>query len=189
MLQHNITNFLEYCNNSDFSKRSIETLAFRLNEFNRFIQSLSIFTISQINYQQLVQFIADYGQPSPSVKKARVWSLHQFFHYLKLQQLIQKNIALELPYPKIEKKIAQRWFNLLQGCGARNVGNKRKLMRCSDFRIHTKPLHSSLNQCYLKCVVGSVCLYKFSSFSIVLYYILFKYSDSSSMISNGAAYF
>jgi len=107
MLQHNITNFLEYCNNSDFSKRSIETLSFRLNEFNRFIQSLSIFTITQIDYQHLVQFVADYGKPSPSVKKARVWSLHQLFHYLKLQQLIQKNIALELPYPKIEKKIAQ----------------------------------------------------------------------------------
>jgi integrase/recombinase XerC len=107
MLQENITNFLDYCHNSDFSQRSIETLSFRLNEFNRLIQSLSVFTLAQINYQHLLQFVADYGQPSPSVKKARVWSLRQFFHYLKLKQLIDKNIALELPYPKIEKKIAQ----------------------------------------------------------------------------------
>ena len=40
------------------------------------------------------------------MKKARVWSVHQFFHYLKLQQIIQHNIAIKLPYPKIEKKIA-----------------------------------------------------------------------------------
>ena len=109
MLQNNITNFLQYCKNSDFSQRSIETLSFRLNEFNKFIQSLSNFTITQINYQHLLQFVADYGTPSPSVKKVRqlAESLHQFFHYLKLKQVIQHNIALKLPYPKIEKKVAQ----------------------------------------------------------------------------------
>ena len=107
MLQNNITNFLQYCNNSDFSERSIETLLFRLNEFEQFIQTQLCSAVENINYQHLLQFIADYGQPTPSVKKARVWSLRQFFHYLKLQQLIQKNIALKLPYPKIEKKITQ----------------------------------------------------------------------------------
>jgi len=71
MLQHNITNFLEYCNNSDFSKRSIETLSFRLNEFNKFIQERSISEIKTINYQHLLLFVADYGTPSPSIKKAR----------------------------------------------------------------------------------------------------------------------
>jgi site-specific recombinase XerD len=80
---------------------------FRLNEFNNFLQSFSNLKITQINYQHLLQFVADYGTPSPSVKKARVWSLHQFFHYLKLQQLIPNNIAAKLPYPKIEKKVAQ----------------------------------------------------------------------------------
>ena len=107
MLQENITNFLHYCKNSVFSKRSIETLSFRLNEFNRFIQQHSISAINRINYTHLVQFVADYGTPSPSIKKARVWSLHQFFHYLKLQQLISHNIAAKMPYPKIEKKVAQ----------------------------------------------------------------------------------
>jgi len=107
MLQNNITNFLHYCKNSDFSKRSIETLSFRLNEFNKFVQTYSICSIDKIKYQHLLQFVADCGAPSPSVKKARVWSLRQFFHYLKLQQLIQENIALKLPYPKIEKKVAK----------------------------------------------------------------------------------
>jgi integrase/recombinase XerC len=107
MLHYNIHNFLTYCKNSDFAKRSIETLEFRLHEFNAFIQQQAIPKIDQITYSHLLQFVADSGAPSPSVKKARVWSLHQFFHYLKLQQLIPKNIALELPYPKIEKMIAQ----------------------------------------------------------------------------------
>lgn len=65
MLQENITNFLDYCNNSDFSKRSIETLSFRLNEFDKFIQARSISEIKTINYQHLLQFVADYGTPSP----------------------------------------------------------------------------------------------------------------------------
>jgi len=107
VLHNNITNFLYYCKNVNFSKRSIDILSFRLNEFNNFIQSVSNLAITNINYQHLLQFVADFGSPSPSVKKARVWSLHQFFHYLKLQQVIQHNIALKLPYPKIEKKVAQ----------------------------------------------------------------------------------
>lgn len=106
MLRHKISSFLQYGKNSNFSERSIETIEFRLNEFNAFIQQQAIPTIDQINYQHLVQFVADYGTPSPSVKKARVWSLHQFFHYLKLQQFISHNVAAPLPYPKIEQKIA-----------------------------------------------------------------------------------
>jgi len=106
MLQNNITNFLQYCKNSDFAERSIESFSFRLNEFNKFIQSYSNLTITKINYQHLIQFVSEYNKPTPSVKKARVWSLHQFFHYLKLQQLVHDNIALNLPYPKIEKKVA-----------------------------------------------------------------------------------
>ena len=105
MLHHNITNFLQYCKNSNFSERSIESLTFRLNEFNQFIRSQAISSISEINYQRLTQFVADYKKPSVSVKKARVWCLRQFFHYLKLQTLITNNIALQLPYPKIEKKV------------------------------------------------------------------------------------
>ncbi len=107
MLRNYIKTFLNYCQNSGFSKRSIETLEFRLEEFNNFIQSFSNLTITQINYHHLIQFVADYKTPSPSVKKARVWSLHKFFQYLKLQEVIRHNVAAKLPYPKIEKKIAQ----------------------------------------------------------------------------------
>jgi site-specific recombinase XerD len=76
-----------------------------LNEFNQFIRSQTISSIREINYQLLAQFVADFNRPSVSVKKARVWSLRQFFHYLKLRNLVQNNIALKLPYPKIEKKV------------------------------------------------------------------------------------
>jgi site-specific recombinase XerD len=105
MLQNNITNFLQYCNNSYFAQRSIESLTLRLAEFDQFIQSQSLRSIGDINYQLLAQFVADFNKPSVYVKKARVWSLRQFFHYLKLQNLVQNNIALKLPYPKIEKKV------------------------------------------------------------------------------------
>ena len=105
MLHINITNFLQYCKNSNFSERSIESLTFRLNEFNQFIRSQTISSIREINYQLLTQFVTDFNSPSVYVKKARVWSLRQFFHYLKLQNLIQNNIALKLPYPKIEQKV------------------------------------------------------------------------------------
>ncbi len=107
MLQNNITNFLHYCKYSNLSERSIESLSFRLTEFNQFIQSQDILTLKQINFQLLTQFVADYKKPSVYVKKARVWSLRQFFHYLKLQSLINHNIALKLPYPKIEQKVPQ----------------------------------------------------------------------------------
>jgi len=49
--------------------------------------------------------VADYSSPSVHIKKARIWTLRQFFHYLKLKGYIRENIATELPYPKIEKTI------------------------------------------------------------------------------------
>jgi len=107
MLQNNITNFLHYCKNSNFSERSIDSLSFRLNEFHQFLKSITISNIKDIHYLHLSQFVADYNNPSVHVKKARVWALHQIFHYLKLQQLIEDNIAVQLPYPKIEKTVPQ----------------------------------------------------------------------------------
>jgi site-specific recombinase XerD len=109
MLEENVTKFLNYCNNSDFSDRSLETLTFRLKEFNQFMLSCpkQVASIKKISYQHLCEFVADYNNPSASVKKARVWTLHQFFHFLKLTQLIDNNIALQLPYPKMEKSVPQ----------------------------------------------------------------------------------
>jgi site-specific recombinase XerD len=108
MLEIKINQFLNYCNNSNFSDRSVETLTLRLKEFNRFISSgiKQITSVKQITYQHLTEFVADYNDPSVSVKKARVWTLRRFFHFLKLQQQIDKNFAQQLPYPKIEKTVA-----------------------------------------------------------------------------------
>jgi site-specific recombinase XerD len=105
MLHDLISNFLEYCKTSNFSERSIETFTLRLNEFKAFLQLISIESIGDINYEQLLQFVTDYGHQSPHVKKARVWTLHQFYHFLKLNKIIEKNIALKLAYPKIEKSV------------------------------------------------------------------------------------
>jgi site-specific recombinase XerD len=105
MLHNHIRDFLEYYKASEFRERSVEALSIRLNQFNRFVQSQSIHSVHEITYPHLLQFIADYQQPSPHVKKSRVWALHQFFHFLMLNRIIDKNIALKIPYPKIEKKV------------------------------------------------------------------------------------
>ena len=109
MLEENVTQFLYYCNNSDFSVRSLETLTLRAKEFNRFISNYpqQITSVKQINYQHISEFVADYNNPSVYVKKARVWTLHQFFHFLKLTQQIENNIALQMPYPKTGKNVPQ----------------------------------------------------------------------------------
>jgi len=62
-------------------------------------------SIKEISYQHLRRFVADFKTPSIHIKKARVWSLRQFFHFLKLNGLVCENIALDIPYPKIEKTV------------------------------------------------------------------------------------
>jgi site-specific recombinase XerD len=105
MLHNYFSSFLDYCKNANFSERSIESLAFRLNEFSNFLKTDDNPSIPEIKYQQLSQFVADFNSPSASVKKVRVWTLRQFFHFLKLKQIINENIALQIPYPKIDKKV------------------------------------------------------------------------------------
>jgi integrase/recombinase XerC len=105
MLHSKIKHFIQYCQVSNFSKRSIETLSTRLNEFNRFISSESISNLSDISYKNLQEFVADFKGPSVHAKKSRVWALHQFFHFLKLNHWIDENIALGIPYPKMEKTV------------------------------------------------------------------------------------
>jgi site-specific recombinase XerD len=46
-------------------------------------------------------------QPSIHVRKSRVWTLRQFFHFLTLHRIVAQNIATALPYPKIEKTVPQ----------------------------------------------------------------------------------
>jgi integrase/recombinase XerC len=105
MLHRYINPFLEYCQLADFSPRSIQALTIRLNEFKTFLKSLKIQSVKKVTYRHLIDFVADYKAPSIHVRKSRVWTLRQFFHFLTLHRNIQKNIALKLPYPKIEKTV------------------------------------------------------------------------------------
>lgn len=105
MLEIKIEHFLDYCKVSNFATRSIQSLRIRLNEFNRFIDKASVESVQGISYRLLKEFITQYRDPSIHVKKARIWSLRQFFHFLKLNGWIKTNIASDFPYPKIEKTI------------------------------------------------------------------------------------
>jgi integrase/recombinase XerC len=105
MLEQKIKDFIAYCKVAGFKDKSIETLSLRLNEFDKFIKSKRFKNIQSVTYSHLSTFVADYKSPSVHVKKARVWSLHQFFHFLMLHGHIKENIAMDLPYPKIEKTV------------------------------------------------------------------------------------
>jgi integrase/recombinase XerC len=107
MLHRYINPFLGYCQLADFSPRSIQALTSRLNEFKAFLKSLRIRSVKKVTYRHLIDFVADYKAPSIHVRKSRVWTLRQFFHFLTLHRDTQNNIALKLPYPKIEKTVPQ----------------------------------------------------------------------------------
>jgi integrase/recombinase XerC len=107
MLHRDINQFLEYCQLADFSVRSIQALTARLNEFEACRKAQRIRCVKKITYRHLVNFVADYKAPSIHVKKSRVWTLRQFYHFLTLHRHVPKNIALKLPYPKIEKTVPQ----------------------------------------------------------------------------------
>jgi len=107
MVHRIISQFLDYCQLAEFSERSLQALAIRTNEFKAFLKTFTIRSVTRITYRHLIDFVADYQNPSIHVKKSRVWTLRQFFHFLTLHQHVPKNIALKLPYPKIEKTVPQ----------------------------------------------------------------------------------
>ena len=107
MLEVVIEEFIDYCKISDFADKSIETLRIRLNEFNEFLKTTSVPSIKDISYLHIREFVGDYTCPSIHIRKARIWSLRQFFHFLKLNDWVDENIALALPYPKIEKRVPE----------------------------------------------------------------------------------
>ena len=107
MLQRFIQEFLTYCRLADFSDRSIQALTARLNEFQSFLKVRNIRSVKKITYLDLVAFVADFNSPSIHVRKSRVWTLRQFYHFLTLNNKVTKNIATGLPYPKIEKTVPQ----------------------------------------------------------------------------------
>jgi len=105
MLEKHTTDFLAYCKVTDFSIKSIESLRLSLQEFIDFANSLQIVAVQNIAYSHLSEFVADFKAPSIYKKKARVWCLHQFFHFLTVTGHVGENIALGIPYPKIEKTV------------------------------------------------------------------------------------
>lgn len=105
MLHRYCNQFLDYCRLADFSIRSIQALTARLNEFEVFLKVHKIRSPKKITYRHLVDFVADYKEPSIHVTKSRVWTLRQFYHFLTLHRHVPKNSALKLPYPKIEKTV------------------------------------------------------------------------------------
>jgi integrase/recombinase XerC len=107
MLEVVIEEFIDYCKISDFADKSIETLKIRLHEFNDCIKHTSVSCLKDITYLHIRKFVGNYKNPSIHTRKARVWTLRQFFHFLRLHGLVDENIALELPYPKIEKRVPE----------------------------------------------------------------------------------
>lgn len=105
MLRSYIEHFLRYCQVSNTSSKSIEALALRLRQFQQFCQALSLQSISDVTYQHLLTFVADFGAPSVHVKKSRIWALRHFYHFLKLNKIVSGNIAGDIPYPKVERKV------------------------------------------------------------------------------------
>ena len=107
MLHHCIYQFLAYCRLANFSDRSIQALTARINEFTSFLKTRNMRSVRKISYLDLVAFVADFNNPSIHVRKSRVWTLRQFYHFLTLNNKVTKNIATRLPYPKIEKTVPQ----------------------------------------------------------------------------------
>ena len=107
MLHRHISQFLDYCRLADFSIRSIQALTARLNEFEIFLKSQKIRSIKRVEYRHLIDFAADFNDPSIHVTKSRVWALRQFYHFLTLHRIVAENIASGLRYPKIEKTVPQ----------------------------------------------------------------------------------
>jgi integrase/recombinase XerC len=105
MLKKYATEFLDYCKVAGFSPRSRQSLEISLRELATYIDGRSVDSPEEITYGLLADFVADFRGPSVHKKKARVWCLHQFFHFLTVTGVVRENIAIDLPYPKIEKTV------------------------------------------------------------------------------------
>jgi integrase/recombinase XerC len=107
MLKENITKFLNYFQSLSYSKKSLKALKSRLGEFNDYVNGLNLSTISGIEYSHLLEFVSGEENTSAHVTKSRVWALKRFFRYLMLQNILSNNLAKDLSYPRLEKKVPQ----------------------------------------------------------------------------------
>ena len=104
MLKIRATEFLAYCKVVGFSPKSCDSLAASLREFDAFINTQPIDSPEDITYGLLADFVADFRGPSVHKKKARVWCLHQFFHFLATTGVVRENIAIACLIPKENKQ-------------------------------------------------------------------------------------
>jgi integrase/recombinase XerC len=74
MLHRYCNQFLDYCRLVDFSIRSIHVLTARLNEFKAYLKLQKIRSVKKITYPHLIDFVADFNNPSIHVRKSRIWS-------------------------------------------------------------------------------------------------------------------
>ena len=62
--------FLEYYQLADFSVRSIKALTSRFNELTIFLKIQRIRSFKRVRYRHLIDFTADYNNPSFNVTKS-----------------------------------------------------------------------------------------------------------------------
>ena len=82
MLERQVNGFIDYCKVSGFKDKSIKSLSINPNKFKIFLIKIHVRPIKKITYRHLLGFVADFESPSIHIKKARVWTLRQFFHFL-----------------------------------------------------------------------------------------------------------
>jgi integrase/recombinase XerC len=100
-----ITLFLEYCQTANFAAKSLQSLRLHLHEFDRFFKAHRIRSLRKIDYLDITNYITDGINPSLHVKKARIWMLRLFFHFLKLRGILNVNLTKNLRYPTIRKTV------------------------------------------------------------------------------------
>jgi hypothetical protein len=77
----------EYCRLPDFSNRSLQALEIRLGELRSFARNRKLKSIKNFKYLHLAAFTAEFNNPSVHVRKCRVWTLRQSYHFLPLHVL------------------------------------------------------------------------------------------------------
>lgn len=105
MLKNLITDFLEYCKVSCYSEKSMEALRTRIKEFNRFVAIIDMQLIQDVTYVNLLEYVADFEDPTVHIKKSRVWTMRKFYAFLIIHEIVKENIGIALPSPKIKKKV------------------------------------------------------------------------------------
>ena len=63
------------------------------HELTIFKKPRRIRSVKRVRYRHLINFTADYNDPSIHVTKSRVWALRIFYHFLTLHRIVPKNIA------------------------------------------------------------------------------------------------